>query len=79
MVYWVCHREFEGKIKTVTVSKKPDGQYYASVLVDDGKEKPKPPAKDEAIGIDFGLTYFAVSREANTNRKRYSVGSSRRV
>ncbi len=50
LVYWVCHREFEGKIKTVTVSKKPDGQYYASVLVDDGKEKPKPSAKDKAIG-----------------------------
>ncbi len=65
LVYWVCHREFEGKIKTVTVSKKPDGKYYASVLVDDGKEKPKPSAKDKAIGIDLGLTHFAVTSDGS--------------
>ncbi|NCS45485.1 MAG: helix-turn-helix domain-containing protein, partial [Microcystis aeruginosa BS11-05] len=36
LVYCVRHREFAGTIKTVTISKNPDGKYYASILVDDG-------------------------------------------
>ncbi|VXD23936.1 hypothetical protein PL8927_790075 [Planktothrix serta PCC 8927] len=40
LVYCVRHRPYEGTIKTVTVSKNRDGKYYASVLVDDGKETP---------------------------------------
>jgi putative transposase len=34
LVYCVRHREFAGTIKTVTISKNPDGKYYASILVD---------------------------------------------
>jgi len=61
LVYWVRHRDFEGKIKTVTVSKNPDGKYYASVLVDDGKENLKPSAEGKAIGIDLGITHLAIT------------------
>ncbi|MDB9395367.1 RNA-guided endonuclease InsQ/TnpB family protein [Microcystis aeruginosa] len=42
LVYCVRHREFAGTIKTVTISKNPDGKYYASILVDDG-QSPLPP------------------------------------
>jgi putative transposase len=35
------HRDIEGKVKTVTVSKNPDGRYFASMLVDDGIECPE--------------------------------------
>jgi putative transposase len=61
LVYCVRHREFEGTIKTVTISKNPDGKYYASVLVDDGKESPHPSSDGKAIGIDLGLTHFCIT------------------
>jgi putative transposase len=56
------YRRFEGKIKTVTISKTPSGKYFASVLVEtDEKPLPKPEIKYEnAIGLDLGLTHFAI-------------------
>lgn len=65
LVYGVRHREFEGNIKTVTVSKNLDGKYYASVLVDDGKEYSQPSAEGKAIGIDLGLTHFAITSDGS--------------
>jgi len=65
LVYCLCHREFEGTIKTVTISKNPDGKYYASVLVDDGKETPNLSTDGEAIGIDLGLTHFAITSDGD--------------
>ena len=61
LVYFVRHREFEGTIKTVTISKNPDGKYYASVLVNECKEQPKISAEGKAIGIDLGITHFAIT------------------
>ena len=65
MVYCRRHREFKGTIKTVTVSKNPDGKYYASVLVDDAKETPNPSTNGKAIGIDLGLTHLAITSEGS--------------
>ncbi|WP_083620874.1 RNA-guided endonuclease InsQ/TnpB family protein [Planktothrix serta] len=65
LVYCVRHREFEGTIKTVTISKNPDGKYYASVLVDDGKEQPTTSTNGKAIGIDLGLTHFAITSDGD--------------
>jgi putative transposase len=65
LVYCVRHREVEGTIKTVTISKNPDGRYYASVLVDNGKEKPESTIEGKAIGIDLGLTYFAITSKGS--------------
>lgn len=53
------HRGFEGLIKSVTVSKKPSGKYYVSVLVEqDAKEKLS--ATDSKVGIDLGIKEFAI-------------------
>ncbi|HBW57825.1 MAG TPA: transposase, partial [Oscillatoriales bacterium UBA8482] len=68
LVYCRRHREFEGTIKTVTISKNPDGKYYASVLVDDGKQLLNPSTNGKAIGIDLGLTHFAIT----SDRDKYS-------
>jgi putative transposase len=65
LVYCVRHREFEGTIKTVTISKNPDGKYFASVLVDDGKEQPETSTEGKAIGIDLGLTHFAITSDGS--------------
>ncbi|MFM7189323.1 MAG: RNA-guided endonuclease InsQ/TnpB family protein, partial [Microcystaceae cyanobacterium] len=79
LVYCVKHREFEGTIKTVTISKNPDGKYYASVLVDEGKEQPKT-SEGKAIGIDLGLTHFAItSNGAKFDNPRHLVKHQRNL
>jgi putative transposase len=55
------HRDINGKVKTVIVSKNPDGRYFASMLVDDGEPTPSSSSEGNAIGIDLGLTDFAVT------------------
>lgn len=62
-VYCRVTRAFEGSIKTVTVSKNPHGQYYASILTDDGKELPTTSTEGKAIGIDVGITDIAVTSD----------------
>lgn len=59
------HRELIGKLKTVTVSRLPDGRYYASLLMDDGIEKPASNSEGKAIGIDLGLIDFAVTSDGS--------------
>ncbi len=56
------HRDFEGIIKSVTVSKKPSGKYYVSVLVD-CKEQEKLPKSENEIGIDLGIKEFAITSD----------------
>lgn len=59
------HRELTGTLKTVTLSRMTDGRYYASVLMDDGITKPEASADGQAIGIDLGLTDFAVTSDGS--------------
>ena len=74
LVYCRRHREIEGTIKTVTISKNRDGKYYASVLVDDRKEIPNSSTNGKAIGIDLGLTHFAITSEGDkySNPKHFT-------
>lgn len=48
------HRPIEGQLKTVTVSKLPDGKYLASLLVEDGTEKPELSGKAKRLGLIWG-------------------------
>ena len=70
---WVktkIHREFTGKIKSATISQNPSGKYYISILVEQEiKELPK---NKFAIGIDLGLTDFAITSDGiKYNNPRY--------
>lgn len=56
------HRNFDGLIKSVTVSKTPSGKYYVSVLVNQ-EEKEKLPVIDSQIGIDLGIKEFAITSD----------------
>lgn len=56
------HREFDGLIKSVTVSQNPSGKYYVSVLVDQD-EKEKLPISNNEIGIDLGIKEFAITSD----------------
>lgn len=54
------HRDFDGLIKSVTVSKTPSGKYYVSVLVEQDDIQ-KLPIIDNAVGIDLGIKEFAIT------------------
>ncbi len=57
----VLHRDFEGKIKSSTVSRTPSGKYYISVLVEEDVKNPAPtrPNENKTLGIDLGIKDFA--------------------
>ena len=56
------HRDFEGLIKSVTVSQNPSGKYYISVLVNQ-EDKEKLPITNNEIGIDLGIKEFAITSD----------------
>ncbi|MGI0480506.1 RNA-guided endonuclease InsQ/TnpB family protein [Geminocystis sp. CENA526] len=65
LIYAKIHRPIEGKIKTVTITKNCCDQYYASVLIEDGKDKPTLSSEGKAVGIDLGLTHFAITSDGS--------------
>jgi putative transposase len=84
----VISRTFSGKIKTITISRSPTGKYFASLLVDSGKEFPKLQPIDAitSIGLDTGVKSFVISsngkifeanRKLKNNLKRLRVLSRR--
>ena len=56
------HRDFDGLIKSVTVSQNPSGKYYVSVLVNQEGKK-KLPISDNEIGIDLGIKEFCITSD----------------
>lgn len=49
------YREFDGRIKRATVRQTPTGKYFATVLIDDGRDFPVQPTTELApVGIDVG-------------------------
>ncbi|MCE2703235.1 MAG: transposase, partial [Anabaena sp. 49633_E8] len=61
----IIHREIEGKIKTVTITKNCSEQYFAAILLEDSKDKPESIVEGKAIGIDLGLTHFAITSDGS--------------
>lgn len=54
------HRDFNGLIKSATISRTPSGKYYVSILVEQN-EKAKLPTNQSQIGIDLGIKEFAIT------------------
>jgi putative transposase len=59
------HRQFEGELKTVTVSMSNSGKYYAALLFDDGLPDLGISSDGKAVGIDLGLTHFAITSDGS--------------
>jgi putative transposase len=71
------HRPLDGEVKTVTISKNPSGQYFAAILTEQepdarpsgsptlqahqAGEYPVPSSEGNAIGVDLGITDFAIT------------------
>ena len=63
LVKIVQHRQFEGEIKSCTISKTTTNKYYISILVD---EEIKPLTKiDKKVGVDLGIKDFAVTSDSD--------------
>lgn len=63
------HRKIEGQLKSITLSRTVTGQYYASILVEDGQHQAKPITdlnRSEVVGVDVGLTHLLIE---STGRK----------
>jgi putative transposase len=60
----VFHQDLpDAKFTTVTISRNPDGRYYASILFN--QEDTTVVAIREAIGVDLGLKNFAITSEGS--------------
>jgi len=60
----VVDRELpSGKLMSVTISKNPSGQYFASVLIE--TEKQLLPKTNKSVGIDVGIKEFIVTSDNN--------------
>ncbi|KGO15584.1 transposase [Clostridium botulinum] len=55
------HRQFNGLIKSCTISQIPSGKYYISILID--TENIQLPKVDKKVGIDVGLKEFAITSD----------------
>lgn len=55
------HRDFDGIIKSCTISQVPSGKYFISILVD--VENIQLPSNDNKVGIDLGLKDFAITSD----------------
>jgi len=59
------HRNIDGEIKTVTVSLDPSGKYFASILTEVEGDNPTRSTEGKIIGIDLGLTHFAITSDGS--------------
>ena len=57
------HRKVVGRLKSITLSRTVTGEYYASLLHEDGAEAPAPiQSLDESavLALDMGLTHLVI-------------------
>ncbi len=59
------HRKFDGLIKSVTISRKPSGKYYISILVETDEPIKQFTKTNKKIGLDFGFHNFLVDNNGN--------------
>lgn len=81
-IHAIIERFFEGEIKTIIISRTCTGKYFASILVDDGKESPQKSIvnKETSIGIDVGIKSFVVTSDGRSfEPNRYFKNSLQRL
>lgn len=72
------HRQFNGLIKSCTISKVPSGKYFISVLVE--TEIMELPKIDKKIGVDLGIKEFAITSDGEFfSNAKYLKKSEKRL
>lgn len=79
MIKMEQHREFNGLIKSCTVSQVPSGKYFISILVD--CEIVELPKIDKKVGVDLGIKEFAITSDGEflSNPKNLKKSEKRLV
>ena len=72
------HRDFDGELRSITISQEPSGKYHASILVfePDPEFQQMPVAEESAIGIDMGIKTFATLSDGLQIHKPKHVAQS---
>ena len=58
-------REFEGQIKSATISQMPSGKYFVSILVEE--EQVELPKVEKSVGIDLGIKDLVITSDGEKN------------
>lgn len=64
-IKFVKHRPLKGKICSATISKKPSGKYYVSILTEQNIIIPDTIDLTKSIGIDLGIKAFIITSDGN--------------
>lgn len=64
-IYCRFTKEVKGTVKMMTISKTPEQKYFASILVDDGQDRPPLSTEGKVIGVDVGLLDFCVTSDGS--------------
>ena len=78
----VFSREFEGRVKTVTISKTATDKYYASILVENNEVVPTPTTIEPSltVGIDLGISHLLnLSDGSKFDNPKYLANASKRL
>ena len=81
----IFHRRFKGRLKTVTVSIEPSGEFYVSILVENEDKTPvviQQRVKDESdvLGIDMGLKALCTCSDGTVfENNRYLAKSEKKL
>jgi len=70
------HREIEGVVRSVVVSKSPAGHYFVSILTN--YEPNQLPKTKEKVGIDLGLKHFLIDTNGNKINMPHFINKSQR-
>ena len=68
------HRNFNGEIKSITISKTTDEKYYISLLVEENTESIK--LLDNAIGLDLGIKELIIDSNGNKYKNHKYLSKS---
>ena len=61
-------REFEGKIKLVTIKRTPIGEYYLIIVTDANPKQYRKTHNGASVGIDFGLKTYLYMSDGSTTK-----------
>jgi len=75
------HREIVGSVSSITITRNAAGNYYASILADDGQEvAAKPTYITNVAGYDLGLSHYLISNDGGkVVNPRHLVNAYRRL
>ncbi|AKH65483.1 transposase [Photorhabdus thracensis] len=75
------HREIEGEVKSITLSRTATGKYFAAILCDDGKDaREKPGVITHVTGCDMGLSHYLIeSNGEKVNNPRHLINATRNL